>query len=184
MYRIRLFILAAIFLVSITCLLLSCATPKELRTDNIPPVSSFDLDRYLGKWYEIARLPHKFEEGLDQVTANYSLMEDGDIEVINRGFNTGDNDWEEATGKAWVPDTANPALLRVSFFWIFASDYKVIALDQENYSYSMVTSSSKKYLWILSRRPVLDEVILQELINQADQLGFDTGQLYLVHHDY
>ncbi len=160
----------------------NCATPKELRTDHIPAVSSFDLNRYLGTWYEIARLPHKFEDGLDKVTATYILRDDGDIDVINRGYHTEDGEWQEATGKAWVPDKKNPALLRVSFFWIFASDYKIINLDQEDYQYAMITSSSKKYLWILSKTPDLKKEILQNLIQQADQLGFDIDQLYFVNH--
>jgi lipocalin len=81
-------------------LFFSCATPKELRTDHIPIISAFELDRYLGQWYEIARLPHKFENGLDKVTATYTLLEDGEIQVINRGYRTEDNEWEEAEGKA------------------------------------------------------------------------------------
>jgi apolipoprotein D and lipocalin family protein len=164
-------------------LLLACATPKELRTDNIPVVTPFALEKYLGKWYEIARLPNKFEEGLEKVTANYSLGDDGEIQVINRGFNVEENEWEEAQGRAWIPDTSVQAHLRVSFFWIFASDYKIIALDQENYSYAMVTSTSINYLWILSREPVLEDKIYQELINKASNLGFYTSKLHKVKHD-
>jgi apolipoprotein D and lipocalin family protein len=144
-----------------------------MKTDYIPTVKPFDLKRYLGKWYEIARLPNRFEENLEQVTADYSLKEDGEIKVLNRGFNTSDQKWEEAEGRAWVPDTTNPSDLKVSFFWIFSSGYKVIALDQENYSYSMVTSSSKKYLWILSRTKDIDLIIYDSLIRKADSLGFN-----------
>jgi apolipoprotein D and lipocalin family protein len=182
-FQIRICVTELLIVGLFALLFFSCATPKELRTDHIPTVSSFDLNRYLGQWYEIARLPHKFEDGLDKVTATYTLQEDGEIQVINRGFRTEDDEWEEAEGKAWIPDPEKPALLRVSFFWIFASDYKIINLDQENYQYAMVTSSSKKYLWILSRTPRLEKDILQNLIDEATQLGFDIKQLYFVKHD-
>ena len=161
---------------------ISCGTPAELRTDSIPVVSSFNLERYLGTWYEIARLPNKFEENLEKITATYTLNEDGEIAVLNRGFNVIDQEWEEASGKAWVPDPAQPARLRVSFFWIFASDYKIIALDN-NYQYALVTSSSKEYLWILARDPVLDEAIYQKLVALADMNGFDTAKLIRVTHN-
>ncbi len=157
--------------------LMACTTPKELRTDAIPAVSALDLERYQGKWYEIMRLPNRFEEGLEQVTAIYTIQDDGEIKVVNRGFNPEKNEWDEAEGKAWLADETQPALLKVSFFWIFSSDYKVIALDQENYSYTMVTSSSKKYLWILSRTAQMEEDILQMLLEKAKDYGFSIENL-------
>jgi len=161
-------------------LLAGCFTPKELSTDSIPAVKNFDLNRYLGTWYEVARLPHSFEEGLDQVTATYTLQEDGTIRVLNKGFNTSEAKWNEAEGKAYVPDTSAGALLKVSFFWIFYADYKVITLDTINYSYAMVTSSSKKYLWILSRSPQLEAPVYNGLIQRADGWGFKTSDIYKV----
>jgi apolipoprotein D and lipocalin family protein len=162
---------------------MACATPKELRTDGIPPVPELDLDRYQGLWYEIMRLPNRFEEGLENITATYTLQKDGEIKVINRGYDTEESEWSEADGRAWLPDPAQPGLLKVSFFWIFSSDYKVIALDQENYRYAMVTSSSKEYLWILSRTKEMDDKVLTELIDIAKSYGFAVEQLIKVNHE-
>jgi|WetSurMetagenome_2_1015567.scaffolds.fasta_scaffold48748_2 apolipoprotein D and lipocalin family protein len=164
------------------CLIFSgCFIPKELRTESIPTVKNFDLQRYLGVWYEIARLPQSFENGLEQVTATYTLQDDGTIQVLNKGFDTSKGKWKEAIGKAYIPDTAAGALLKVSFFWIFYAEYKVIVLDSVNYSYAMVTSSSKKYLWILSRSPRVDQSVYDELIRKANEWGFKVSDLYRVH---
>jgi apolipoprotein D and lipocalin family protein len=157
-----------------------CSTPKELSTESIPAIKNFDLQRYLGMWYETARLPHSFESGLDRVTATYTLQEDGTVKVLNKGFNISKGEWKEADGKAYRADTLAGALLKVSFFWIFYADYKVIVLDTANYSYAMVTSSSKKYLWILSRSPQLEQSIYAELIRKAGEWGFNTSELYKV----
>lgn len=172
-------ILSLYFLLGLSgvTLVIACFTPKEMRTESIPVVSDFDLNRYLGTWYEIARLPNSFEKNLEQVTATYTLRDDGKIEVLNRGFDTKKNKWKEAKGKAWVPDSNIPAKLRVSFFWIFASDYKVIALDPIDYAYALVTSSSKKYLWILGRNPQMEETIFNDLVEKARQQGFDVEKL-------
>jgi apolipoprotein D and lipocalin family protein len=157
-----------------------CFTPKELNTESIPAIKNFDLKRYLGMWYEVARLPQSFENGLDRVTATYTLQEDGTIKVLNKGFNTSKGEWKEANGKAYIPDTLAGALLKVSFFWIFYGEYKVIVLDTVNYSYAMVTSSSKKYLWILSRSPQLEQSIYDELVRKAGEWGFNISELYKV----
>jgi len=172
-----------ILLIYLTLSLTACSVPDELKTDHISAVKLFDLDRYLGTWYEIARLPHKFEKDLEQVTATYTLRDDGKISVVNRGFNTKSKEWEEAEGKAWIPDPETPAKLRVSFFLFFASDYKIIELDQNDYAYAMVTSSSKEYLWILSRTPQLDEKIYDRLVDTAHQLGFDVSKIHRVSHN-
>jgi apolipoprotein D and lipocalin family protein len=157
-----------------------CFTSAENSTESIRVVKKFYLDRYLGRWYEIARLPHSFEKGLDSVTASYSIREDGMIKVVNRGFDTSKGEWKEAVGKAYIPDTSAGALLKVSFFWFFYADYKVIALDTADYSYAMVTSSSKEYLWILSRSPVMEENVYSELLKQAAECGFKISDLYKV----
>jgi apolipoprotein D and lipocalin family protein len=168
------------FVVILSFIFIGCSTPKELSTESIPAVKTFDLSRYLGKWYEIARLPHSFEKDLDSVTATYRLREDGKIEVINQGFNTAKGEWKEAKGKAYIPDTSAGAFLKVSFFWIFYGDYKIIALDTLGYSYSMITSSSKEYLWILSRSSQLDQNVYGELIRKAGEWGFNTSKIYKV----
>jgi apolipoprotein D and lipocalin family protein len=172
-----------ILLIYFTLSLIACSVPDELKTDHIPAVKPFDLDRYLGTWYEIARLPHKFEKNLERVTATYTLRDDGKISVVNRGYNIKSEEWEEAEGRAWIPDPEKPAKLKVSFFLFFASDYKIIELDQENYTYAMVTSSSKEYLWILSRTPQLEEDIYDHLVDSADQLGFDVTKIHKVSHN-
>jgi len=161
-------------------MLFGCSPSKEMSTESIQAVKNFDLNRYLGKWYEIARLPHSFENGLDRVTATYALKDNGMIEVINKGFNIEKAEWKEAKGKAYVPDTSAGAMLKVSFFWIFYSDYKVIMLDTVNYSYAMVTSNSKEYLWILSRSPQLDNSIYDALLRKAVEWGFNISALYKV----
>jgi apolipoprotein D and lipocalin family protein len=168
------------FVLVLSFVLLGCSTPKELNTESIPTIRTFDLNRYLGKWYEIARLPHSFEQDLDSVTATYKLREDGKVEVLNKGFNTAKGEWREAKGKAYIPDTSAGAFLKVSFFWIFYGDYKIIALDTLNYSYSMITSSSKEYLWILSRSSKLDQNVYNELIRKAGEWGFNTSKIYKV----
>ena len=164
----------------ILVLLYGCSVSKEMSTEFIPAVKSFDLQRFLGTWYEVARLPHSFENGLDKVTATYTLRDDGKIRVLNKGFDTAKGEWKEANGKARIKDPAAGAFLEVSFFWIFYADYKVIELDTANYSYAMVTSSSKKYLWILSRTPYLDDTIYDTLIRKADEWGFNSSMIYKV----
>jgi apolipoprotein D and lipocalin family protein len=171
-----------ITLLLLPLILTTCKVPEEMKTDHIPVVTTLDLQRYLGSWYEIARLPHSFEKDLQQVTATYSLRDDGKIKVLNRGFNAKKEKWQEAEGKAWIPNPQQPARLRVSFFWIFAADYKVIALDTTDYRYAMVTSSSKEYLWILARQPQLDAQVYEQLLTYARQQGFDLSQLIKVAH--
>jgi len=170
------FILIVIFSFGLT----GCFTSKKMSTAKIPVVKNFNLQRYLGTWYEIARLPNSFEKNLDYVTATYTLRDDGKIKVLNKGFNSEKNSWKEAIGKAWIPDSQIPARLRVSFFWIFSSDYKIIALDAENYTYSMVTSNTKKYLWILSRTPKMDAEVYTKLVEMAYDYGFEVDKLYKV----
>jgi apolipoprotein D and lipocalin family protein len=155
-----------------------CSVPKEMNTESIPAVRSFDLQRYLGTWYEVARLPHSFENGLDKVTATYSLRENNMVEVINKGFNTAKGEWKEAKGKARFKNEIPGALLEVSFFWIFYADYKIIELDTINYSYAMITSGSKEYLWILSRTPQLDNAVYDSLLRKATNWGFNLSALY------
>lgn len=151
--------------------------------DGVEPVSEFDLNRYLGTWYEIARLDHRFERGLSNVTADYSLRDDGGVRVINRGYNAEDGQWDEAEGKAYFVGDENVGQLKVSFFGPFYGGYNVFELDKEGYRYSMVAGPDRSYLWILSRKPDLDDEILERLLARAGELGFPLRELIMVEHD-
>jgi apolipoprotein D and lipocalin family protein len=151
--------------------------------DGLQPVSGFELERYLGKWYEIARLDHSFERNLSNVTAHYSPRQDGGVEVMNKGFNQKSGKWEMIIGKAFFIEKENVGSIKVSFFGPFYSGYHIIALDQEDYSYAMVAGPSRSYLWILSRNKTLDSTILEELVNKARQWGFETDKLIYVNHN-
>jgi apolipoprotein D and lipocalin family protein len=154
---------------------------------NIPsglkPVSEFDADRYLGKWYEIARLDHSFERDLSNVSADYTLAENGAIRVVNRGFDEKDGEWKQIEGKARFIGDETIGSLKVSFFGPFYGGYHVIELDRIDYSYAMVSGPSRSYLWILSRTTNLDEAIYSGLVNKAVAMGFDTTKLIRLKHD-
>jgi lipocalin len=144
-------------------------------------VKELDLNRYLGKWYEIARFPHSFEKNLVGVTATYRLKDDGNIEVLNEGFKGNLNGpLSRAVGKAKIPNKLDPGKLKVSFFWIFYADYFVLELDRVNYQYAMIGSSSDKYFWILSRTPEMDPAVYNTLLYNARKRGYDLGKLLLV----
>lgn len=150
--------------------------------DGVTPVTGFELNRYLGKWYEIARLDHSFERGLEKITADYSLRRDGGIRVLNRGFDVSRNQWKEAEGKAYFMDDPQTGRLKVSFFGPFYGGYNIIELDQSGYRYALVCGPDKSYLWILARQPGLDKSIVEKLAARAEALGFDTSQLIYVRH--
>lgn len=143
----------------------------------IKPVTGFEINRYLGKWYEIARLDHSFERGLTDVTAEYSLRDDGGVSVLNSGFNAETGQRQSAEGKAYFIESPDVGRLKVSFFGPFYGAYNIIALDKANYSYAMIAGPDRDYLWILSRTPKLDPKTLQALIDQAQSLGFATQNL-------
>lgn len=151
--------------------------------DGITPVSDFELERYLGKWYEVARLDHSFERGLSHVTAQYSLRPDGGVKVINRGYSVEKNLWKEAEGKAYFVNDSNTGYLKVSFFGPFYGSYIIFELDKENYQYSLVSGPDKSYLWILARTPSLDEAIQYRLLKKAREMGFETDKLIYVKHE-
>jgi apolipoprotein D and lipocalin family protein len=160
----------------------SCSSAKFVR-DGFPPLVSIgkiDITRYTGKWYEIARFPFYFEDGLVNTTATYTLLADGRIRVLNEGYRDSQAGKKEtAEGIAWVSNEERNAELKVSFFGPFSSDYWIIELDKNDYSYAMVCSGYK-YLWILSRTPVLDRTIYKALTDKAAELGFETTKLYEV----
>ena len=151
--------------------------------DNVKPVDNFQLERYLGKWYEIARLDHSFERGLSRVTADYSLREDGGVRVLNRGYSAENKAWQEAEGKAYFVESPDQGYLKVSFFGPFYGSYIVFELDHDNYQYSLVSGPDKSYLWILARSPKISESIKKSLLKKAAALGFDTTKLIYVAHD-
>jgi len=160
-------------------LLTSCTGIKS----NIEAVYNFDVTQYQGKWYEIARLDHTFERGLTNVSATYTLREDGGIDVLNRGFDKHRNSWKHAKGRAYFLKEKTVGRLKVTFFWPFYGAYNVIALDHENYSYALVCSSNKSYLWFLARDKTLDNSIVDKLLSNADNLGFEVDKLIFVEHD-
>lgn len=151
-----------------------CQTNKSGEMDKTT-VKELDLQRYLGTWYEIARYDHRFERGLQGVTATYSMRDDGKIKVLNQGYeNTLDGKLSVAEGKAKLTD--DPGKLKVSFFWIFYSDYLVMELD-ENYQWALIGSNSDKYLWILSRTPKLEDNVKNLILHKAEKRGYDTSKL-------
>lgn len=174
--KIRHLFYISMLLIAIT--FISCTASKPSGVTTVEP---FDGNRYMGKWYEIARLDHKFERGLTNVTAEYSLNDDGTIKVINRGFDPEKNKWNNATGKAKFVEGPNKGRLKVSFFGPFYGGYNVIALD--DYENAMVTGNDRDYLWLLSRTPQMPEVIKQRYLAQASELGYDTDALIWVEHD-
>lgn len=161
--------LAALLLSSFSCL--------NAMPEGAEPVKNFSLERYLGTWYEIARLDHRFERNLSQVTAHYSLNDNGTVKVINRGYNTKKGRWSEAEGKARFVDSTDVGRLKVTFFWPFYGAYNIINLEPENYRYALVIGNNTKYLWILAREPTLEPLVLQGLLDQARKLGFATDEL-------
>lgn len=141
------------------------------------PVTGFELERYLGTWYEIARLDHSFERGLTRVTAEYSLRDDGGVRVINSGYDSGQKQRRSAEGKAYFIDAPNIGRLKVSFFGPFYGAYNIIALDKTDYRYVMIAGNNTDYLWIMARTPTLEAAVMEALTDQARALGFRTEDL-------
>ena len=150
--------------------------------ETITPVTDFDLDKYLGKWYEVARLDHSFERGLEQVTAEYSLRDDGGVSVVNRGFLKEKNEWKEAEGKAYFVNEPNEGYLKVSFFGPFYGSYVIFGLDQDAYQYAFISGPDLSYLWLLSRKPVLEPEIIAHFTQEVERFGYDSEALIFVKH--
>ena len=148
--------------------------------DGVVAVKGFDVQRYLGTWHEIARLDHSFEKGLINVTATYSLKEDGGLRVVNRGFDPKLNRWKEVEGRAYFVSGPDLGRLKVSFFGPFYGGYNIIGIDERDYSYALICGNSRSYLWILARQPELSETVMASLITKAKTMGFDTRALIYV----
>jgi apolipoprotein D and lipocalin family protein len=168
-------VVAATFAMTIT----GCSTAPP---EGLTSVTPFEVKRYLGKWYEIARLDHSFERGLTDVSATYTLKPDGSLEVINRGFNTKKDEWKSATGRALFTGSQNQGSLKVSFFGPFYGGYHVLALDQTGYQWALVAGPNRDYLWILARNKTLSPTIRDQLVSQAKKMGFATDKLIWVGH--
>jgi apolipoprotein D and lipocalin family protein len=156
----------------------SCSTIPKGAT----AIQPFEIEKYLGKWYEIARMDFKYERGLNNTTAEYSVREDGRIKVDNKGYNPQTKEWKQAIGKAKFAGEQNVAMLKVSFFGPFYSGYNVIALDNE-YKYALVAGKNLNYLWILSRETIIPENIKQNYLKIAENLGYKTSELLWIEHD-
>ena len=168
-----------ISMILLTLVSFGCATNTP---SGVKVIQNFEVDRYLGTWYEIARLDHSFERGMSNVTAQYSFNDDGTIRVLNTGFKDATNKWDSAEGKAKFKGKKNEGSLKVSFFGPFYGGYHIIELSKD-YEYVMIAGPSKNYLWILSRDPKLDETTYNRLVEKAKNLGFPTHELIEVKHN-
>lgn len=140
------------------------------------PVNNFKADKYKGKWYEIARFDFKYEKDMNQVTAQYTLKDDGSIEVINRGFDYVKNEWKEKKGKAKFNGSDNQGALKVSFFGPFYAGYNVVMMDPD-YETALIFGDKRDYIWFLSRKPTLSEETKQKFLNEAKKAGYDLNRL-------
>lgn len=172
--------ISRLFSVSLLTLALSACTGIP---DGVQPVADFSLDKYLGKWYEIARLDHSFERGLDNISAEYSLRDGGGVKVVNQGYSQKSNKWKRAEGKAYFVDNNDQGHLKVSFFGPFYGSYIIFDLERENYQYAFVSGPDTSYLWLLSRTPTVPPEIIDKFIAKSKSLGFDTDKLIYVKHD-
>lgn len=159
-------------------MLYSCATIPKGAT----AVTPFNKEKYLGKWYEIARLDFKFEKNLNNTTAEYSLRKDGKIKVDNNGYNVKTQKWKQAIGKAKFVGDENVAKLKVSFFGPFYSGYNVIAIDAE-YKYALIFGKNTDYMWILSHETTIPENIKNDYLKIAKEIGYNTEELIWVEHN-
>ena len=165
--------------VALSMALVACKSPTPPK--GVSPIANFDATRYLGKWYEVARLENRFERGLEQVTATYGERDDGGLSVLNRGYDPVKGVWKQSEGKAYFTGIPTTAALKVSFFGPFYGGYNVIALD-DNYQYALVSGPNRDYLWILSRTPTIPESVKQNYLNIARELNFQVDQLLWVTH--
>jgi apolipoprotein D and lipocalin family protein len=153
------------------------------KPDGVEPVRGFDVTRYGGEWFEVMRLDHRFERGLTNVTATYTLRPDGTIDVVNKGLDRSTCRWKAAVGRTEFQGEPNVASLSVTFFWPFAGGYHVVDLDRQDYGWALVSGPSRGYLWILARKPDLESDTVRRLVAHAQRLGFPVDELILVEHE-
>ncbi|MGB1333504.1 MAG: lipocalin family protein [Porticoccaceae bacterium] len=156
----------------------SCLSVPE----GVVPVNNFELDRYLGRWYEVARLDHSFERDLQAVTAEYVTRDDGGIKVINSGRNIDSGEIQQAEGRAYFVEDPSIGHLKVSFFGPFFGSYVIFELDQDNYQYAFIAGNTTDYLWLLSRSPKVSQELLEKFKDSATSLGFNLEELIMVSH--
>ncbi len=169
-------------LIGVSALIVVTLLSFRFKRKDIEVVQNFDQQKYLGTWYEIARLDYKWEKGLDHVTATYSLKDDKTIKVDNKGYDTKKQKWEQSIGKAKAVDKATEGRLKVSFFGPFYSGYNVVAIDKE-YKYALVIGKNANYMWLLSREKTIPESIKQTYLNKAKELGVKTEKLVWVNQN-
>jgi apolipoprotein D and lipocalin family protein len=169
--------MAGLWLIAFLAVLAGCVGMPE----GVRPVTGFDAERYLGTWYEIARLDHSFERGLSRVTAEYRRRDDGSIAVTNRGWSADEQRWKQAEGRALFVESPDVGYLKVSFFGPFYGAYIVFELDRD-YRHALVSGPDRSYLWLLARSPALDAATRDRLVARAAALGFDTSKLIFVDH--
>ncbi len=174
--RTKIFI--AVFCITISTFMNSCSSIPKGAT----PVQNFDVNRYVGTWYEIARFDFRFEKDLDNTSAQYSLLKNGKVKVLNSGYNFKKNEWKKAEGVAKFRGANDIAALKVSFFGPFYSGYNVVALD-DNYQYALIAGKNLDYLWILSRSKTIPEEIKNKYLQIATAIGYDTTRFIWVKHD-
>lgn len=160
------------FALAFTLLLSGC---EDKKPEKVTPVENFKVSEYLGTWYEIVRLEHRFEKGMEAISATYSMREDGGVKVLNRGYKSVEKEWNEAEGKAFFVKSPDVGFLKVSFFGPFYGSY--IVMDTDYKTYTMISGPDLSYFWILSRTPTLDKKILGRLLAKAKEAGFDTSKL-------
>ncbi|MEM6301592.1 MAG: lipocalin family protein [Pseudomonadota bacterium] len=148
--------------------------------EGVQPVTGFEAERYLGRWYEIARLDHSFERDLVSVSATYSRNDDGSVRVINQGYDLKDREWSDIEGVAKFVESDSTAYLKVSFFGPFYGSYVVFELEKDDYSYAFVSGYNEDYLWLLAREPSVDPSVKEMFVARATELGFATEELIWV----
>ncbi|MBJ7539352.1 lipocalin family protein [Marinomonas transparens] len=163
-----------------SALLLGCTSNSK----NIDSVIQMQLEPYLGTWYEMVRQDHAFEEGLSNVTATYSIGEDGGIDVVNRGYSSEDRNWREAKGRANFVNSSDVGHLKVSFFGPFYGAYVILELDKKDPQYAMLSGPSREFFWLLSRTPTMPKAVKRRLLTKVRQLGFQMDKLVYVQHTY
>lgn len=167
------------FVILILILMVSCGADIP---DGVTAVQNFKKEKYLGKWYEIARFDYRFERNINNATAEYSLNSDGSIKVLNKGFNYKKQMWDSAEGKAKFIGSDKEARLKVSFFGPFYGGYNVVDID-ENYQNALIYGGSTEYIWFLSRNKTMDEATKKRFLEKAKKDGYDVSKLIWVSQD-